>query len=235
MAAPPQPECSHGSASPGRNHRTGAPRYHHFARAARGRDATSVGIHLGAGTGVRTRGSAEAGGGVAAADYDRRRQSTTEYGSLGQRPVGVDPAGLLNSTRMRSHCLTLSHSVALCRFLFHHKRTGEPADASSPVCSEERKNYFFFAAFLAGFLATFFFAAFFLAAIVQLLSRRVFPWRFPGESLGFSAALPRRKFLHGPEGRVGIRFVSPSKTARARLLNRSTSQSSHVELAYTIV
>jgi hypothetical protein len=73
------------------------------------------------------------------------------------------------------------------------------------VCSEERKNYFFFAAFLAGFLATFFFAAFFLAAIVQLLSRRVFPWRFPGESLGFSAALPRRKFLHGPEGRVVIR------------------------------
>jgi hypothetical protein len=34
------------------------------------------------------------------------------------------------------------------------------------VCSEERKNYFFFAAFLAGFFATFFFAAFFLAAIV---------------------------------------------------------------------
>jgi polyferredoxin len=103
------------------------------------------------------------------------------------------------------------------------------------VCSEERKNYFFFAAFLAGFLATFFFAAFFLAAIVQLLSRRVFPWRFPGESLGFSAVSPRRKFLHGPEGRVERRCVSPSKTARARLPNRSSSQSSHVELAYTIV
>lgn len=80
--------------------------------------------------------------------------------------MGVDPAGLLNSTRMRRPCRTLSDSVALCRFLPHHKRTGEPADASSPVCSEERKNYFFFAAFLAGFFAAFFFAAFFLAAIV---------------------------------------------------------------------
>ena len=58
------------------------------------------------------------------------------------------------------------------------KRTGEPANASSPVCSEERKNYFFFAAFFAGFFA--FFAAFFLAAIVQAPFKE-----------GLSLAIPR--------------------------------------------
>ena len=63
-------------------------------------------------------------------------------------------------------CRAPPFSAVLRRILFNHKRTGEPADASSPVCSEERKNYFFFAAFLAGFFAAFFFAAFFLAAIV---------------------------------------------------------------------
>lgn len=194
LADPPQPECSHGSDSSVGNHRAGTSRHHHFARSSRRRDAASVGIHLGTGSGSGARRASQTGSGVAAAEYDRIRQSTTENGGVGQRPAGVDPAGLLNSARMRFHCRMLSHSVAFCRFLPHHKRTGEPADASSPVCSEERKNYFFFAAFLAGFLATFFFAAFFLAAIVQLLSRRVFPWRFPGESLGFSAALPRRKF-----------------------------------------
>ena len=54
-----------------------------------------------------------------AAEYDRIGQRTTEYGGIGQRPVGVDPAGLLNSARMRSHCRLLSHSVALCRTLSH--------------------------------------------------------------------------------------------------------------------
>ena len=59
------------------------------------------------------------------------------------------------------------------------KRTGELAEASSPVCFHDR-SYFFFAAFFAGFFFAAFFAAFFLAAIVLSPDKE-----------GLSLAIPR--------------------------------------------
>lgn len=85
----------------------------------------------------------------------------------------------------------------------------------APLCAPKSEAYFFFAAFFAGFFATFFFAAFFLAAIVLAPVRRVFPWRFPGESLGFSAVLPRRKLVHGSVRTDEAQCIVTSKTARA--------------------
>ena len=114
--APSKAECSHGSASSGRNHRAGAPRHYHFARAARGRDTASVGIHLGTGPGSGAGGSSEASGSVTRAEYNRERRRTAENdsGRWDEIPPAfciergcADPAVL---------CLTLSHSCLTLSF-----------------------------------------------------------------------------------------------------------------------
>ena len=71
--------------------------------------------------------------------------------------------------------------------------------------------------------------------LYKLLSRRVFPWRFPGESLGSSAVQARRKFVHGPEGRVVNRIITNRKTACAISKWSEFLPSSRIQLAYTIV